>query len=146
MNRLLVGRLKFSGMENERKSWQVAASVIEDYLHLDCTGDINTTEELLAFAADLYVLVEQSGMRKIINVMDKMNVPLSITSYYSLVESYMNDYPPSNHLLKIAVVMNEKYKEQGSFWEAVCNNRGFEYLSFTNKEVALSWLKTKQST
>ncbi|MFM2285463.1 MAG: hypothetical protein RLZZ543_960 [Bacteroidota bacterium] len=130
-------------MENERKTWQIVASVVENYLQLDCTGDIKTTEELLAFAADLYVLIEQNGMQKVLNVMDAMNIPLSIASYYSLVESYMNDYPPSNHLLKIAIVMNEKYKEQGSFWEAVCNNRGFEYLSFTNKETALSWLKSK---
>jgi hypothetical protein len=55
----------------------------------------------------------------------------------------MNDYPPSNHLLKIAVVMSEEYKEQGSFWEAVCMNRGFEYLSFNNKNEAENWLNTK---
>ena len=130
-------------MENEFKTWRISASVIDGYLCLNCTGEINNTEQLLAFAADVYEEIEKYGDRKILTNMETMVIPLSITSYYNLVESYMNDYPPSNHLLKIAVVMSEEYKEQGSFWEAVCMNRGFEYLSFNNKNEAENWLNTK---
>lgn len=130
-------------MKNELKSWQISASVIEGYLCLNCKGEINNTEQLLAFASDVYAQIEEFGKQKILTLMDSMHIPLTIISYYSLVESYMNDYPPSNHLLKIAVVMSEEYKEQGSFWEAVCNNRGFEYLAFNNKEEAVNWLKSK---
>jgi hypothetical protein len=67
-----------------------------------------------------------------------------LSPYFDLVKSYIENFPPEVRTLKIAVVVDKRYKEIAASWESVCVSRGFQYFAFTSMNDARHWLVSQK--
>jgi hypothetical protein len=63
-----------------------------------------------------------------------------LIEYVNLEKFFSEELPPEIRSLKLAVVVNPRYKEVGDFWETYCRNRGFGYKAFTSMEDAGAYI------
>ena len=64
---------------------------------------------------------------------------LSMIDTYRLAEEASKK---AKRTARIAIVCNEKYIEEGKFYETVASNRGVRVLVTSDYELAVSWLKS----
>jgi hypothetical protein len=113
----------------------------EDYLLLVSKGSIESADELLEHANRIYEEFMKHQQKKVLIYQTETEFPSGLSSYLNLVNHYIDHFPIEIMSVRIAIVIQEKYKELGGFWETVCNNRGYEYHAFTSLPAAEDWLK-----
>jgi hypothetical protein len=113
----------------------------EEYLLVVSKGSIASADELVEHANQIYEEFLKHQQTKILIYQMATEFPSGLSSYLNLVNHYIDNFSIEIMSVRIAVVIQEKYKELGAFWETVCNNRGYQYHAFTSLEEAEDWLK-----
>ena len=112
----------------------------DDYLFVESKGEIFSADELIAQANLVYEEFQKYNPEKILIYEMEMDFPPGLSNYLNLVNHYIDNFSPDVKSVKVAVVLKEKYKDIGDFWETVCTNRGFLYHAFTDFDAAEKWL------
>ncbi|MGA7594905.1 MAG: hypothetical protein WCA64_06885 [Gallionella sp.] len=94
----------------------------------------------VTFSKRLYEVVARHGCTRIIIDNSELEIPTRLIEYVNLEKYYSECLPFEVRFIKLAVVLNSKYKESGKFWETYCNNRGFGYKAFTSMEDASAYM------
>lgn len=111
-----------------------------DYLYVESKGVVESADELVAHANLVYAEFLKYNPQKILIYQMETEFPPGLSSYLNLVNHYIDNFAPEILSVKVAAVIQEKYKDIGDFWETVCTNRGFQYHAFTNFDLAERWL------
>jgi hypothetical protein len=119
---------------------KITTEVRQDYLYIECKGEVTSAEELVTQSNLLYEEVLKYDIQKVLLYEMEMDFPSGLSAYLNLVNHYMDNFVLEVKNIKIAVVLKEKYKEIGDFWETVCINRGFQYHAFTDFDKAEQWI------
>jgi len=112
----------------------------EEYLYVECKGAVTSADELIAQSNMVYEEFLKYNPEKILLYEMEMDFPSGLSAYLNLVNHYMDNFVPEVRSVKVAVVLQEKYKDIGDFWETVCLNRGFSYQAFTDFDQAEKWI------
>lgn len=118
----------------------ITAQNREDYLYVESKGVVASADELVAHADLVYAEFLKHNPQKILIYEMDTEFPPGLSSYLNLVNHYIDNFVPEIRSVKVAVVIQEKFKEIGEFWETVCTNRGFHYHAFTDFDHAEQWL------
>ncbi|MCW3092509.1 MAG: hypothetical protein JWP81_3578 [Ferruginibacter sp.] len=119
---------------------KVTSQNSEAYLLIDSKGVLQTKEDLFKHCQLIFDEIIKHAPQKVLINEPEMQFPPGLFSYFELVQHYIDDFPPEIADFKIAVVISEKFKEIGDFWETVCVNRGLQYFVFYSLEDATKWL------
>jgi hypothetical protein len=111
-----------------------------DYLLIECTGSLQTKEELFMHSQSLFDEIMKHGATRILIDDIETHFPLELFPYFGLVQGYVENYPPEIRALLIGVVVAPEYKEVAESWEALCISRGLQFYAFTSMEEASEWL------
>lgn len=114
-----------------------------EYLYVECKGEVTSADELIAQSTLVYEEFLKYNPQKILLYEMEMDFPSGLSAYLNLVNHYNDNFVPEVRSVKVAVVLKEKYKEIGDFWETICTNRGFQYHSFTDLKKAEDWILEK---
>jgi hypothetical protein len=115
----------------------------EEYLYIECKGEITSADELISQSGLIYEEFLKYNPDKILLYEMEMDFPPGLSNYLNLVNHYADHFAVEAQSVKVAVVLKEKYKDIGDFWETVCINRGYQYHTFTNLTEAESWILAK---
>jgi hypothetical protein len=115
----------------------------EEYLYIECKGEITSADELIEQSNLVYEEFLKYNPEKILLYEMEMDFPPGLSAYLNLVNHYMDNFVPEVRSIRVAVVIQDKYKDIGDFWETVCLNRGFQYQTFTDLSKAESWILKK---
>jgi hypothetical protein len=93
----------------------------------------------------MYQSIKQYPFNRVL--VDEQGVTYSNTlmDVYDLAHFYDQEIPLEARLLRLALVVEEKYEKLASFWEVVCQNLGYQFKVFFTIEKAKTWLLEKKS-
>lgn len=111
-----------------------------DFLFVESKGVVESADDLVEHANLVYAEFLKHNPKKILIYQMETEFPPGLSSYLNLVNHYIDNFVPEILSVKVAVVIQEKFKEIGEFWETVCTNRGFHYHAFTSLDQAEQWL------
>lgn len=111
-----------------------------EYLLIGSRGNVKTEADMKEHCRLLFEEVLKYNCTKVLIDEPKTTFPKDMFVYYNVVNYYLDNFPPEIRSLKVAVVVAEKFKEVGYFWETVCVNKGLQYFAFTSFEEAHNWL------
>jgi hypothetical protein len=120
-------------------SANISSRIEGDLLTIKTSGDIKETGWIM-FAKQLYEEIARHGCTRIIIDHLDLEIPTRLIEYVNLEKFFSEELPPEIRSLKLAVVVNPRYKEVGDFWETYCRNRGFGYKAFTSMEDAGAYI------
>ncbi|MEO8819740.1 MAG: hypothetical protein ABI267_10210 [Ginsengibacter sp.] len=112
----------------------------KNYLLIETKANVETKEDLIRQSELLYDEIAKHDFKKILVDETETTLPNELTSYFDLVKNYVQDFPPEIRELKIATVIDKKFKEVSASWETLCRSRGLNYSSFTSFDDAEIWL------
>jgi hypothetical protein len=144
MNFLMFKSPNFNKFRYQKKAFMpftISTQNNDDYLFVESQGNIESADELVAHANQIYEEFLKHHQTKVLIYQMETEFPPGLSSYLNLVNHYIDNFSIEIMSVRIAVVIQEKYKELGAFWETVCNNRGYQYHAFTSLEEAEDWLK-----
>jgi hypothetical protein len=107
-----------------------------------------TIDSWIDFTKQLYKEIKKYDCEVIVIDHMELEFPSYMIDYCDLVHFYAENLPFDIRLLKLAVVVDPKYKAIADFWETYCHNRGFRYKAFASMEDACAWIdqQWKQAT
>jgi hypothetical protein len=120
---------------------QFSVKQLKEYLFIRSIGIINNLDEWLENDKRIFDLIVKHKVKKLVLDSQEVTYPESVISTYQMVDSYFANYPIEARTWFIAVIIKNKYKKLGEFWETACKNRGFMYRVFYNLEDATEWVK-----
>ncbi len=117
----------------------------EDYLYIKSEGVDENLAEHKQYNLEMYQTIKQYQFNRVL--VDEQGVSYSNTlmDVYDLAHFYDQEMPIEARLLRLALVVKEKYEKLASFWEVVCQNLGYQFKVFFSVENAKSWLLEKKS-
>jgi hypothetical protein len=111
-----------------------------DYLYIVSKGDVKSAEDLAIHANLIHDEFLKYNPKKILLYEMETNFLLGLSTYIEITSHYDDNFIDDMKFIKIAAIIQKKYKNIGDFWETVCTNRGFDYRAFTDPEEAEQWL------
>ena len=111
-----------------------------DYLYIVSKGDVWSADDLATHANLIHEEFLKYNPKKILLYELETEFLLGLSAYMEITSHYDDNFIDDMKFIKIAAVIQEKYKNIGVFWETVCTNRGFRYRAFTDPEEAERWL------
>mgnify|MGYP001563976617 CR=1 FL=1 len=117
----------------------------EEYLYIKSEGIDESLAEHKKYNLEMYQSIKQYPLDRIL--VDEQDVTYSNTlmDMYDLAHFYDQEMPVEARLLRLALVVSEKYEKLASFWEVVCQNLGYQFKVFFSIENAKSWLLDKKT-
>jgi len=112
----------------------------QEYLYIECKGEVTSADELIEQSNRVYEEFLKHNPQKMLVYEMEMDFPSGLAAYLNLVNHYADNFVPEAKSAQVAVVLKEKYKDIGDFWETVCINRGYRYQTFTDFDRAEKWL------
>ena len=117
----------------------------EDFLYIKADGINENLAEHKKYNLEMYQSIKQYPFDRIL--VDELEVTYSntIMDMYDLAHFYDQEMPVEARLLRLALVVREKYEKLASFWEVVCQNLGYQFKVFFSIENAKSWLLERKA-
>jgi hypothetical protein len=117
----------------------------EDFLYIRAEGVAESLADHKQYNLAMYQSIKQYPISRVL--VDELGVTYSNTlmDIYDLAHFYDQEMPVEARLLRLALVVREKYEKLASFWEVVCQNLGYQFKVFFSVEKAKSWLLEKKS-
>ena len=119
---------------------KITTEVRPEYLYIECEGEVTSPEELIEQSNMVYEEFLKHNPQKILLYEMEMDFPSGLSAYLNLVNHYADNFIPEVQSIKVAVVLKDKYKDIGDFWETVCTNRGYRYQTFLAFDKAEEWI------
>lgn len=119
---------------------KISTEVRPEYLYIECKGEVTSTDELVAQSTLVYEEFLKYNPQKMLLYEMEMDFPSGLSNYLHVVNHYADNFVPEVLSVKVAVVLKEKYKDIGDFWESICTSRGYRYQTFTNFDEAEKWI------
>ena len=119
---------------------KITTEVRQEYLYIECKGTVTSADELIEQSNQVYEEFLKYNPKKILLYEMEMDFPSGLSAYLHLANHYSDNFVPEIRSVRIAVVLKEKYKDIGDFWENVCINRGYQYQTFNEFDHAEKWL------
>jgi len=112
----------------------------DEFLYIKAQGVNESLADHKKYNLELYKSISRYPFNRIL--VDEQEVVYSntITDMYDLAHFYDQEIPVEARLLRLALVVKEKYEKLASFWEVVCQNLGYQFKVFFSLERAKSWL------
>jgi hypothetical protein len=112
----------------------------DEYLLIRSVGKLTTESDLFEHATLIYTEFAKYDNKKMLLDALATEFPMDLYPYYNLVQFYIEKLPAEIKELKLAAVISAEYTAIGEFWQTVANNRGFQYMAFTEVRHAEEWL------
>jgi hypothetical protein len=120
--------------------FEITSARDTDVLLLSFTGR-STRENAKAMTQRYFDIVKESGQRKVLADICRLEGRLSATDTYFLVR----DLParPLPGIIRTAILETPQRHEYAEFLEATAENAGINFKCFFDRQEALSWLRGK---
>jgi hypothetical protein len=117
----------------------------QEYLYIKSEGKDENLAEHKLYNLEMYQAIKKFSFNRIL--VDELDITYSNTlmDMYDLAHFYDQEMPVEARLLRLALVVKQKYEKLASFWEVVCQNLGYQFKVFFSTEKAKSWLLEEQS-
>ena len=117
----------------------------QDYLYIKADGVAESLADHKQYNFAMYQSIRQYPFNRVL--VDEQEVTYSNTTMdvYDLAHFYDQEMPVEARLLRLALVVREKYEKLASFWEVVCQNLGYQFKVFFSIENAKSWLLERKA-
>jgi hypothetical protein len=112
----------------------------EEYLYIKSRGSNDSLEEHKKYNLEMYERIRQHPFNRILVDEQEVTYSNTLMDMYDLAHFYDQEMPVEARLLRLALVVKEKYEKLASFWEVVCQNLGYQFKVFYLIEQAESWL------
>jgi hypothetical protein len=109
-----------------------------EWLKVVASGEDDNLEEVLAYGSAIIQAAIEYSSKKILCDERKLQYTLSITDTFKLAEE-ASRY--AKNVVRIAIVCDAQYLDDGRFFETVASNRGLIIRVTSSYEEASAWLE-----
>ena len=123
----------------KKSTYNIKSFVHDDIIEIIVTGDIakpNTREIMMQKIIDVE---KNTNVKKQLLDFRKLSGRLGILEIYTFVR----DYHPYRHLIRVALIDTLEHAATASFHETTARNAGLSFRWFTDINEARMWLKSK---
>jgi len=112
----------------------------EEFLYIKAEGVDESLADHKQYNLAMYQSIKQYPYNRVLVDEQGVTYSNSLMDIYDLAHFYDQEMPVEARLLRLALVVREKYEKLASFWEVVCQNLGYQFKVFFSIEKAKSWL------
>ena len=109
----------------------------KNYLKVKASGKDDNLEEVFHYANSILKEASKNKSKRILSDERELVYEISTLDTFTLAEEAAKH---CRHLMKIAIVCNSRYLEEGKFYETVASNRGLIVRVTDNYDEAEKWL------
>ena len=109
----------------------------EEWLKVVASGEDDSLEEVLAYGGAIIQAAIEYSSKKILCDERGLRYAISLTDTYKLAEEASRF---AKNVVRIAIVCNAHYLDEGRFFETVASNRGLIIRVTSNYDEATAWL------
>ena len=119
----------------------ISSSKTANYLLIKTSGKIVNIAEWKFLNRQYYDEIVKHNASKVLIDEMKLQNKTNLISACELVQFYSEELPIEARYLKVAVVVDGKYREGTLFWENYAHNRGYNYNAFFSMVEALKFME-----
>jgi hypothetical protein len=115
-----------------------------DYILIKLSGTVQNIEEWMSLTKQYHEEIGRFDSNKVIIDQIELDFPTDLHSQCKIIDFYAENLPHEHKFLKLAIVMNSKYKSVATVWELLAYNHGYNYKAFCSMEEACMFMSGQE--